>query len=248
MSYVTLLLFIILNTHASESLRTLTPQEFPFIVPISVENPNVRTSKEFLDTDEDGIIDVKDKCPDTLPLVKTDAHGCKILKDHDKDGISDKEDKCPKSKSNVKVDKNGCESDTDGDGVKDSSDACADTSKDYIVDVVGCPQTPIPHITFKSHTYTLTNKSLNSLEEFAMFLNENEEYQVIIYGYTDNTGTNNKVLSQRRAISVLETLRKSGIKLIRLTAIGMGSKNPIADNDTPEGRAKNRRIEVELLQ
>ena len=87
-------------------------------------------------------------------------------------------------------------------------------------------------------------------EKFAKFLNLNKGYQAIIYGHTDskNKSGKNKEISQNRANSVKDALVKAGVSESRLTAIGMGCKNPIADNATPEGRAKNRRIEVELLQ
>ncbi|MDP8221072.1 MAG: OmpA family protein, partial [Candidatus Stygibacter frigidus] len=68
--------------------------------------------------------------------------------------------------------------------------------------------------------------------------------------YTDNTGNQNDNidLSQRRAEAVVSYLISAGISEDRLIATGYGTANPIASNDTFEGRAKNRRIEVKILQ
>ena len=83
-----------------------------------------------------------------------------------------------------------------------------------------------------------------------LFLEKNRGYQVIIYGYTDALGDTeaNKELSQERANAVKEALTRYGISLTRLTSIGKGEENPIADNTSSEGRAKNRRIKVELIE
>ena len=75
-------------------------------------------------------------------------------------------------------------------------------------------------------------------------------YTLEIAGYTDNTGdaARNVVLSQRRADAVREALVKSGANADMLVAKGYGGANPIASNDTPEGRLRNRRIEYRLLK
>lgn len=140
--------------------------------------------------------------------------------------------------------------DDDKDGISNKEDKCPNTSQDFMVDKSGCPQTVILKVKFSSSKANISPQTLNKVEEFAKFLQENKTYEAIIYGYTDNlnkTG-NNKKLSRDRAKAVMNALIDYGVKLTRLTAIGMGSKNPIADNNTPEGRAINRRIEVELLQ
>jgi OOP family OmpA-OmpF porin len=96
----------------------------------------------------------------------------------------------------------------------------------------------------------VSDSLVKELEEFANFLQENKGYQAIIYGYTDSIGSAkaNKELSQKRANAVMKALGKYKISSVRLTAIGKGEANPIADNTSQEGRAQNRRIEVELLQ
>ena len=91
------------------------------------------------DSDKDGVIDRKDKCPDTPLGVKVDKHGCPI--DSDGDGVPDYLDKCPNTPHGVKVDAQGCPLDADGDGVPDYLDQCPNTPKAAIgfVDAHGCP-------------------------------------------------------------------------------------------------------------
>jgi len=220
MKYLSLMILTVLlfNVSASE----ISTEEFPYIKPISIERPAFIQSNTF------------------IPKAQDD----------DKDGVTNKDDKCPNTKLGLSVNTQGCEVDTDEDGVIYAKDECPNTSKDFIVDGVGCPQTAILKVSFASAKAIILPKTFPEIETFAKFLQENKAYQVLIYGYTDNSGsTNHNIeLSRHRAKAVMNALIDYGIKLTRLTAIGMGSKNPIADNTTPEGRAKNRRIELELLQ
>ena len=77
------------------------------------------------------------------------------------------------------------------------------------------------------------------------YLNENPEFNVELQGHTDSTGPKawNDTLSQMRADSVKDFLVAHGIAADRLTAKGYGSSDPIASNDTPEGRHQNRRVD-----
>ena len=90
-----------------------------------------------LDSDGDGVIDSRDKCPDTPQGVAVDSNGCPI--DSDKDGVADYLDKCPNTPVGVAVDANGCPVDTDKDGVPDYLDKCPDTPAGVAVDAQGCP-------------------------------------------------------------------------------------------------------------
>ncbi|HPB26243.1 MAG TPA: OmpA family protein, partial [Bacteroidales bacterium] len=84
------------------------------------------------DTDQDGIPDSKDKCPDVKGLLKFD--GCP---DTDNDGVTDADDKCPGTPEGVKVDSKGCPLDTDGDGIADYMDKCPDVKG--LAKFEGCP-------------------------------------------------------------------------------------------------------------
>ena len=92
----------------------------------------------------------------------------------------------------------------------------------------------------------MSTNAKNSLTKFAVSLRENPQTNVQIYGHTDNTGSLevNQRLSKARANSVLNYLMNSGIAGSRMVSDGYDYQFPVASNDTPEGRAQNRRVEV----
>jgi len=91
------------------------------------------------DADKDGVVDRKDKCPDTPLKVIVDMKGCPV--DSDGDSIPDYLDKCANTpkEAYAKIDKNGCPIDEDSDGVPDYLDKCPDTKAGMKVDSIGCP-------------------------------------------------------------------------------------------------------------
>jgi outer membrane protein OmpA-like peptidoglycan-associated protein len=95
----------------------------------------------------------------------------------------------------------------------------------------------------------LQPQSMSSLVRLYDFLMVNEDVRILISGHTDNVGsdTYNQNLSQRRAESVKNYLLSKGIKEDRMLSIGMGDKEPILPNDSPENRALNRRITITIL-
>ena len=101
-------------------------------------------------------------------------------------------------------------------------------------------------ILFNTGKSILSASSKDALTKFAYSLKDNPQTDVTIYGYTDNTGSLalNQRLSQERANAVGQYLNNSGIESTRLSTIGKAWDNPVADNSTPSGRAKNRRVEV----
>ena len=172
----------------------------------------------------------------------------KVVLDSDKDGVNDENDKCANTPANVKVDANGCALDSDKDGVADYLDKCPNTSKDFKVDKTGCPLSFNFKITFAKNSNVITSEFMPKVEELAKFLKENPKYKVEIQGYTDNTGseTYNKKLSEKRAKAVYEALINLGVSKDRVSYKGYGSENPIASNDTTEGRLANRRVVAKL--
>ena len=170
--------------------------------------------------------------------------------DSDGDGVYDKLDKCPNTPEGSTVDVNGCKIvlDDDHDGVPNSIDKCPNTPEGVVVNADGCPKTINLSINFANNSYAVQQTSLPKIDAFANFLKKYKYYNAEIVGYTDNRGSEayNKKLSQKRAEAVRNLLIQKGVDASRLTAIGMGEANPVASNDTAEGRAQNRRIEANL--
>ena len=108
----------------------------------------------------------------------------------------------------------------------------------------------LQHIYFQTNRSDLADSSRAELMTLVDLLKENPDLIVEIGGHTDNMGTasDNLSLSKRRAESVVQFLIQQGIPKNRLQAKGYGSTQPIAENNTVEGRAKNRRSEMKILQ
>jgi len=191
-----------------------------------------------------------EESPLSKTVEKKASSVIEIKADKDKDGVSDELDKCQNTPNAMVVDDKGCELDSDNDGVVDSKDDCPDTSDEFLVDGYGCPQTATLELNFDNDSYSISKKLIEDLKNFALFLQNNSTYKVVIYGYTDNNGDDeyNKKLSKNRANSVKEALANYGIKKDRLSTVGKGSQDPVGDNSTQEGRRDNRRIEVKLLR
>ena len=102
---------------------------------------------------------------------------------------------------------------------------------------------------FASGSATLAAGARAQLEEAAAWL-AGESGQVEIRGHTDAAGDDaaNRALSLRRAESVRDAFVAMGLPRARLTTVGAGEDEPVADNGTPDGRARNRRVEIRLLR
>lgn len=200
------------------------------------------------DRDGDGIADINDTCPDVAGLAE--FKGCP---DTDGDGIPDNEDKCPKAAGPIANE--GCP-DTDNDGVADNMDKCPEvpgTAENY-----GCPEVSVEvkkrlafaatAIQFDLGKASIKKSSYKLLDEIVQILNDYPDYNMTIDGYTDNTGnaTRNLELSKKRANAVKDYFISKGIDANRLMADGHGIDNPVASNKTAAGRAKNRRVEMDL--
>lgn len=103
-------------------------------------------------------------------------------------------------------------------------------------------------ILFDFNKYDLKPESRTSLVKIAEILKRYPEAQVSVEGYTDNIGTitANELLSKKRAEAVELFFINNGLNPGRILIQGLGSKNPVADNSTPEGRAENRRVELHI--
>jgi OOP family OmpA-OmpF porin len=206
------------------------------------------------DTDGDGIVDEYDGCPAEAGSKPT---GCPD-KDPDHDCVPDPADKCP---GEIGIAPDGCpDPDPDRDGVSGAADKCPkepETKNDF-EDADGCPDTMpekvkkfsgvIPGIEFDTAKATIRPVSRPTLDEAAGVLVEFPALTVTISGHTDDAGDKNKniELSKARADSVKEYLVGKGVAAERIQTRGAGPNEPIADNTTPAGRQKNRRIEFAL--
>ncbi len=218
------------------------------------------------DRDGDGFPDDIDKCPDIKEDGKPPhpSDGCPADADRDGDGIPDSEDACPdvpEDKDGIQ-DEDGCpETDADNDGVPDGEDRCPTTpgKASKIAEKNGCPSLisfnddgeikllePIQFDTAKS---TIKAVSFPILDEVVALMNSRKDLNVGVYGHTDSVGSDamNLQLSKDRAAACVTYLVKHGITASRLQSEGFGETKPITTNETPEGRAKNRRTEFKVL-
>ncbi len=220
------------------------------------------------DGDLDSVLDGIDRCPDTPAGVVVDDAGCSI--DSDADGVFNAVDACPDTPAGTEVNERGCTlvSDTDGDGVADPEDRCPNTAPGQNVDAVGCPilfvieqgqfvsregrrgPLVLSGVNFASGRSVLTRASYTTLDAVAASLLVYPEVRVEIAGHTDATGSDriNRPLSQARAGAVMAYLARQGVPPQRMAAQGYGSDQPIAPNSTRAGRARNRRVELRIIE
>jgi outer membrane protein OmpA-like peptidoglycan-associated protein len=106
------------------------------------------------------------------------------------------------------------------------------------------------NIYFETDSFRILPQSESELQNLVTFLTNNKDLKVEIQGHTDSSGNaeNNRLLSERRAKSVVDYLVKNGVPIGRLKFGGYGDKVPIASNDTPEGRMLNRRTTIKILE
>jgi len=220
------------------------------------------------DRDGDGIVDGQDACPDEAGVPNDDPakHGCPLPGDRDGDGVVDPEDACP-DEPGVRTEDpatNGCpppNPDRDGDGILNEPDACPDEAGPANEDPKknGCPVARIvegqiviiQQVQFQTNSAKIRPESdvvLNAV--FAILTEHAEVKKVRVEGHTDSRGGKylNKILSDRRAKSVVDWLVKKGIAKERLISKGVGLETPIATNDTAEGRQINRRVEFHIVE
>ena len=100
-------------------------------------------------------------------------------------------------------------------------------------------------ITFDVGKATIKPESMGEINRIVTLMTENPDLKFSVEGHTDNTGkeASNQTLSEQRSQAIVAKLVELGIAQDRLTAVGKGQNSPIADNNTDEGRAKNRRVE-----
>ena len=200
------------------------------------------------DSDGDGIPDPDDACveiPGSLEM-----NGCPDL---DGDGVADNIDQCIETAG--PLENNGCPwPDIDGDGVPDNIDACKDQAGTILNN--GCPELSeeilatlnqfSSRFNFPANSDKIFGKKIRDiLNKIKVLLNQNPEGGLIIEGYASSDGDDiyNTELSVKRARSVKAYLIEIGVSGERLEVRGLGETSPISDNESPEGRAENRRVQ-----
>ena len=218
-----------------------------------IKGPVENKGCPYADTDGDGVRDIDDACP-TVPGPPQNR-GCPES-DRDGDGIKDTEDACPDKPG--PIENKGCPyTDTDGDSIPDIYDKCPNTPGTRANN--GCPElkkeekeilkTAFENLEFETGSAKIRPSSYASLIELANLLKKKPKWRLLVEGHTDNVGSRefNLKLSQRRAEAVKKFLVEQGVEPHRIITKGYGPDRPIAPNDTPEGRQKNRRVEFTIL-
>ena len=156
--------------------------------------------------------------------------------------------------------------DEDDDGVFDRRDRCPDTPANTPVEHHGCPLPQYPasvkpveppvsevitlngNVLFAYNQSNLMPEARSELDSLMAKLQGADVVSVKVIGHTDSQGSDayNQKLSERRASSVAAYLLSQGLAPDKLTSEGRGESQPVADNDTEEGRAQNRRVELHI--
>lgn len=177
------------------------------------------------DSDNDGVPDSADQCPNTPPNTSVDEKGCKVVLDED------------------------------GDGVPDSNDACPDTSRGAVVDAQGCyvviteTKEMTMRIEFGNNSAEINPNSVGEIKELADFMTQYPLTEVVIEGHTDDRGAEsyNQQLSEKRAASVARMLiQQFDIDSSRVRSVGYGESRPMVENNSEDNRAANRRVTAKV--
>ncbi len=218
-----------------------------------------KTDPTLRDTDYDRLLDGEEvNTHNTDPLVK----------DTDQDGCSDGDEVLDMNTKPLEVDTDGDElndcdeknvyrtnplvKDTDGDGAQDGKEI-RDGTDPLTADVLKIEESGeivLEGINFETNSAQITEDSQPILQKALNTLRTNPDLRVEIQGHTDDVGSNaaNQRLSERRANSVRDWMIQNGIDAGRMTARGYGEENPMVPNDSPENRARNRRITFRIIQ
>lgn len=218
------------------------------------------------DTDEDRVPDALDACPEDPDDDFRFGDGCPEPSDIDGDGILNKADACPDTPEDEDglADGDGCpEDDADEDGFADAADRCPEEPGVHSENPEreGCPRfirklemevELMKQVEFESGRSTILPVSYPVLDEVVKLLKVSPDITHLdIEGHTDNVGAPavNQALSRARARAVRDYLvQRGGLDPKRLSSNGFGASRPIAPNDTEEGRAKNRRVELRFVK
>lgn len=229
---------------------------------------NSTPSEEDGDDDRDGVLNSRDKCPDSPPGAVVDRDGCSG-DDDDRDGVPNRVDECPNTPAGDTVDEKGCsivnkiqdtpvDGDDDNDGVFNSKDQCPDTPAGTQVNRLGCPPERVESIVLADLKFVYGKAQLTAASDKKLKANIQKLYpmrkkiqKILVEGHTDSKGRNeyNLELSKKRANTVkIKLIKYLKIDAGKVESQGYGEDQPIADNNSELGRAKNRRVEIQVIK
>ena len=174
----------------------------------------VKEEPKPLDSDNDGVIDSLDRCPNTKPDVEVNAQGCEL--DSDNDGVVNSLDQCPNTMSDTKVDANGCA-------------LVVDLKINFDTD------SAVIKAQYQERIKEFA-KYLNSNPKLKATIEGHTDSR--------GTASYNQKLSEKRAMSAAKAVQSYDVSASKLSVIGYGESRPVASNETEEGRSENRRIQA----
>jgi len=206
---------------SSMSLSSQALHRFEFILGITFEFGESRSHfpTQFVDSDQDGIANENDQCPNTTFGSKVSKIGCPP--DNDGDLVADIHDYCPNTKRGSEVDEIGCPLNTSGRGLIDG-------------------------ISFERNSPRLTTTSKDQLSNIAENLKKFPNIYFIIEGYSSEAPTASEkiTISKARAMTVLNVLASYGVPTNKMKAVGLSDLYPLTESTDESDRILNERIEI----
>lgn len=157
--------------------------------------------------------------------------------DEDGDGVHDRRDRCPGTPPNTEVRHNGCP-------LPDYPDTAAPVEP--VVEATDAVRVELD-VKFDFDKSEVKEGSMGDIQSLADFMKQYPQTSTLVEGHTDSVGSDayNQGLSERRANAVRDVLvNQYGVESDRVSSVGYGESRPVADNETDEGRAVNRRVEA----
>ncbi len=209
----------------------------PPVEPAVAVVPVLPACSDGVDNDGDGLVDYPNDpgCSSASDDDERDPPQCSDGRDNDGDGLIDYPDDP------------GCSSAQDD----DETDPCKTPVPGERVSLLGCGTGDVivlHGVNFEHDQARLTVNAQSILDQVVSELSRYPDIQIEIGGHTDSVGSDayNQRLSERRAASVVDYLSGEGIARDRMSAAGYGEAQPVADNETAEGRERNRRVELKI--
>lgn len=198
------------------------------------------------------------KTEETKPAIRKEKKAAEVrIKDIDGDGIADEEDECPFIKGSIAT--KGCP-DSDGDGMVDQKDQCP--MEFGLAELNGCPAKSITadksqlikqfrNIEFETGKAIVRTPDIYDIIEYAIdVMYQYPNSTIILTGHTDSEGDelHNMKLSEARVNTVKRYLTGQGVSEKRIKAVFYGETMPLMDNSSEYGKARNRRVEINILR